>query len=318
MVANTPGSLTIGGYDQARFKPNKLNLAIGGFKDQNLPVTLESITVENSLVGILSMLPNAKPINTIIDSTVSQMWLPQGVCDQMAKAFGLTYDQVTGLYLVNNTIHDQLRDLNPSITFNVGGQDSSSPNTNIVLPYAAFDLQASLPLYNTSTNYFPLKVAKNESQQVLGRAFLQEAYVFVDWERKSFTIGQAIHQNKTTDIVTVLPPTYESNSPTLSTSLIAAIAVGACALIAVVICLTTCFVMRRRRRRRERQAKEGMPIELQGSLAQLHEIGEGHPKHELCCTQVSELQAESVEQELEGEGERAGRLKEKWDVYELP
>lgn len=264
------------------------------------------------------MLPNGKAINTIIDSTVSQMWLPQSVCDRFAQAFGLKYDSSTGLYLVNSTNHAQLKQLNPSVTFTVGSQDSSSPNTNIVLPYAAFDLQAGIPLFNFSTNYFPLRVAANEKQQVLGRAFLQEAYVSVDWERKHFTLGQAIHQNKTTDIVAVLPPPSDSNSSSLSTNVIIGIAAGACGLIALAIGMITFFFLRRRRRRRTRHATEGMPAELRGDGVQVHEMDEAHPKHELdeahpkqelFCTQIFELPAESLERELEGDGERIGKLK---------
>jgi hypothetical protein len=70
---------------------------------------------------------------------------------------------------------------------------------NITLPYDAFDLQLSYPyLPNTtyadpSKYYFPLRQAANETQYVLGRAFLQEAYLITDYERNNFSIHQAVH-----------------------------------------------------------------------------------------------------------------------------
>ena len=314
-----PGSLIIGGYDQSRFSASGLNIPIGGFKDRSLPLSIQSIVAENTLANIISMTSEEKGIDVIIDSTVAQLWLPQSVCDLFAQAFGLTYDSGPGLYLMNNTIHDQLKQLNPTVTFAVGGAASSGPNTNIVLPYAAFDLEYGLPLFNSSTRYFPLKVAANESQQVLGRTFLQEAYVFADWERKNFTIGQAIHQNATMDIVKVLPPLPDPSSSMLTTGMLVGMVLGICAIIALVIGLAI-FIVRRARRNRIAEPHVGMtpPPALQGDTVRVHEVDVVQAKHELLCTQISELRAESVERELEGDIEWRGRAKNKHDVFELP
>ena len=40
-------------------------------------------------------------------------------------------------------------------------------------------------------------------------------------------------------------------------------------------------------------------------------------KHELSSERMPELQATSLERELEGEGLPVGAMKKKWDVYEL-
>lgn len=259
------------------------------------------------------------------------MWLPQSVCDLFSQAFGLQYDTNTGLYVVNDTMHKQLQQSNPSVTFRLGSTDSSSETTNIVLPYAAFDLQASIPLFNVSTNYFPLRVAANASQQVLGRAFLQEAYVFVDWERNNFTIGQAIHQNSTTNIVPVLSPTYDSGGgdSSLSTGAIVGIAVGAGAVIAIIIGIIAFFVIRSRRRQRGKPHEQLLeelpdnplpPPEIMSH--NVYELQEGeNSKHELevyAKHQPSELQGESFERELEGDGERLGKSQKRVSIYEMP
>ena len=326
-----PGSLIFGGYDKARFTPSNLSFPVDGDKNKTLPLSLESIVVDNVPSGTLSLLPNGDAIVASIDSTTSQMWLPQNVCDLFAQAFGLRYDTYTGLYVINDTMHKQLKQSNPSVTFTLGGTDSSRETTNIVLPYAAFDLQAGIPWFNFTTNYFPLRVAANASQQVLGRAFLQETYLFVDWERNNFTLGQAIHQNTTTNIVRVLSPTYNSGDSQsgLSTGAIVGIAVGAGAVVAIIIGLIAFFIIRSRRRSRGRPHEASFeelpdtsvkPPEIMS--APVYELQEGeNSKHELevyAKHQPSELQGESFERELEGDGERLGKHEKRQSVYEMP
>ena len=340
---SVPGSLVLGGYDKARFTPSDLSFPVGSDDNTSLPLSIESIIADNVFGGTVSLLPGGNAITTIIDSTVSQLWLPQYVCDAFAQAFGLHYDSYTGLYLVNDTIHRQLKQMNPSITFTLGSTDSSDATTNIILPYAAFDLQAGIPLYNYSTNYFPIRVAASETQQVLGRAFLQEAYVFVDWERNNFTIGQAIHQNKTTNIVPVLSPdlsSRERQSSGLGTGTTAGIAVAAVVVVLIAAGVAACLIVRsRRRRRRERtSSEEHLPVELQDrqhrydrydkpneiASTPLHELHEGFVpyKQETDSKEVMELQADSLERELEGDGTRLGKYgtydRKTRDVYEMP
>ena len=233
------------------FTPSNFSLPVGGYKNQNLPVQVMSIIAENTASGTLSLLPNGNSISTIIDSTVAELWLPQNVCDLFAQTFGLEHNAPSGLYLVNDTTHQRLEQLNPSITITLGDPGSSSTTTNIILPYSAFNLQAGLPIFGSHTNYFPIRVAANESQQVLGRVVLQEAYVVVDWERQNFTIAQALHQNKVRHIVSILSPTLQAASSALSTGEIAGIVVGGCAALTTLIALIIFLTVRARRKREQ-------------------------------------------------------------------
>jgi hypothetical protein len=82
--------------------------------------------------------------------------------------------------------------LNPTFTFKLGNTAFDDGNgTNIELPYAAFDLQVGWPTYSTNQNYFPIRRSANDTQHVLGRALLQEAYIIVDFERSNFSIAAA-------------------------------------------------------------------------------------------------------------------------------
>lgn len=191
-----------------------------------------------------------------------------------ADAFGLIYDSNTELFLINSTTHKQLQANNPSVVFTVGGGDGG-PSTTIQMHYNAFDLNVGIPLYNSSTPYFPIRRAANASQYTLGRTFLQEAYIIVDWEQSNLTIGQAVAQDKTTDVVPLLPPTasqsttanstsHSSASATASSASSSTLQAGAIAgiVVAMIIILAALagfgwFFLRRRRRNAKRQVEHG-------------------------------------------------------------
>ncbi|RMY39620.1 hypothetical protein D0866_01810 [Hortaea werneckii] len=254
------GSLVLGGYDKARSQGSNLTIPLGGPNNQTLGVGVVNILAENTANGTVSLWRDPSPLIATIDSTVSQLWLPQSVCDLFASTFSLDFDNTTGLYLVNDTTHQQLLRSNPSISFMIGpnttetSTSAAADNLNIVLPYAAFDLQADIPLYNSSTNYFPIRVAANESQFTLGRTFLQEAYLFVDWERQNMTISQMAHQNETAEIVPVEPYSLHSDGGEgesgLGTGAIVGIAIGASAAIVLAVGFLVFFILRSQRRRK--------------------------------------------------------------------
>jgi hypothetical protein len=294
------GSLIFGGYDSTRFKPNANPFSFTFSPDPSrlLTVGVESIMATNSLKGTYSLSSGAH--FSLIDSTVPQLWLPRPICDNFEQAFGLTYDPNTDLYLVNDTVHADLKSKNPSITIKlVNSLENTSINyTNIVLPYSAFDLQASYPLYANTTNYFPIRRAANDSQYVLGRTLLQEAYLIVDYERANFTIAQAVFPDPlpAAKIVTIDPPNKSntSSSSGLSTGAIIGIAVGGGLLLLALIALFF-FFLRRRKRTNSRKKYELANTQISESGSG-HNITAAHKPHdrnshpqELSGTPLTEL-----------------------------
>lgn len=292
-----PGSLVIGGYDKARLSSNFISVPINSsLPKQALMVNLDGIIASNTLNNDVQNLL-AAPIPISIDSSISQLWLPESVCKQIQLAFGLTYDSSTDLYLVNSTIHQKLLSNNPSVTFNLGPMNGGNA-INVELSYAALNLNAGIPLFNFSTPYFPIRRAANSTQYVLGRTFLQEAYLVVDWERNNFTIGQAVPQDNTTDVVGILSPTEgdtsisgsgnpsstSSPSPSghgksggISGGAIAGIVIAILA-IAAIIAVGAFFFLRRRRHRREeeRLQRNAFPLPTAPVEADNHYDGPVH------------------------------------------
>ncbi|SMY29120.1 unnamed protein product [Zymoseptoria tritici ST99CH_1A5] len=250
------GSVTFGGYDANRIdlRYNSVSVPFWTDPSRDLLLGLQSITYDT--LGSSPLLTDG--IYVFLDSMVAQMWLPLPVCQAFESAFGIEWDNVTELYTVSEATHTKLLAQNPTFEFTVGVTKEPQGNgiTSIKIPYAAFDLNVSTPYYNDSRRYFPLKRAQNDTQYTLGRAFLQEAYVIADYDRRNFTIGQALFPT-TEDVKAILPPGEMVDRPGSKTGLskgaIAGIAVGVVVLIAaILVCI---WLWWRKKQQRARQQK---------------------------------------------------------------
>ena len=165
------GQLIFSGYDTSRFTENPVDFTMAEDITRDLVVSLQSISYSGSNSAVLL----SESIHTYIDSTDPNLWLPKEACDAFEKAFGLTLDPASGLYLVNDTHRQTLLSTNAQVTFRLSDVKSGGDTVSVVLPYSAFDLTAGPPLVDKSSHYFPLKRANSTTQYTLGRVFLQEA-----------------------------------------------------------------------------------------------------------------------------------------------
>ncbi|KAF2236374.1 acid protease [Viridothelium virens] len=265
----TLASLTLGGYDAARFEPNNLTFVLGPDNERDIVVGIRSINVTGN--GTINANMLSEPMDAYIDSTVPQIWLPLDACRKFEDTFGLVFDQTTELYLVNDSLHTQLLQQDPSITFTLGVGPSGGDTVDIVLPYSSFDLTA-LPPYQGLTNqsrYFPLRRAANETQYTLGRTFLQEAYLIVEWENANFSVSQCVWPNQMEkNIIAIQPPTDGSDasqytnassspSSSLSTGAIIGIVIGAVVVISILLALLVLHNRRKHRRDSEVTGEKG-------------------------------------------------------------
>jgi hypothetical protein len=229
----------MGGYDSSRFIPNNSSFVFAPDNDRDLVVNVASITAKTSKKDAqisssdLNLLPS-NDITILIDSTAAELWLPISVCEAFERYFGLVYDSKTDLYLVDDELHDSLVAQNLSITFTLSQPFSTNDTVQITLPYAAFDLEATPPYrtLNETTRYFPIRRGKDPTQWLLGRTFLQEAYLSVDWERERFSVYPVDWTyGAPAALVPIVSPQYGEvyivpEGTGLSTGAIAGIAVG--------------------------------------------------------------------------------------------
>lgn len=123
-------------------------------------IGIESITASGTLRSNVTLLSSS--IGALTDKTLPYLWLPLQLCQRFVTAFGLSWDASTEIYLVNDTIHQQLLNVEPSVTFTLGTSPANQ-SINITMPCGAFDLQASAPIYPYGTSYVFLRRASNQT-----------------------------------------------------------------------------------------------------------------------------------------------------------
>ncbi|KAI3321647.1 acid protease [Xylariaceae sp. AK1471] len=258
------GQLILSGYDTSRFVENSASFTMAGDITRDLVVVLQSISYSGSTSA--NLLSN--PINIFIDSTDPYLWLPEDVCDAFEKAFGLTMDDKTGLYLVNDTYHSTLLNSDAQVTFRLSDVKGGGEAVKVVLPYNAFDLTAEYPLVENTSFYFPLKRAANSTQYTLGRTFLQEAYLSADYERGTFNVSACSWVEGAEENIVTIPSkdpgkgsgssTSAPGSKSLGGGAIAGIVVGA-VLGAILVVAAIIFLIRRQRKKATFAAHEPEP-----------------------------------------------------------
>ncbi|KAL8689228.1 MAG: hypothetical protein Q9218_005052 [Villophora microphyllina] len=277
---SAPASLTIGGYDASRFTQNDVTFAFSSSPVRLLTVAIQGITVTNSLAES-QLLPSG--VYALIDSTVPHLWLPLPACQAFEDAFGIVFDPITNLYLVNDTQHDAMVKQDAVVTFQLGTSLLGGSTVNLTLPYASFDLEANTPFVKSQKRYFPLRRAKDDSQYTLGRVFLQEAFILVDYDNKRFSLSQAQYNQGTPSHIVVTSATTGSNTANsnttannpaivktssnsshgIGTGAIAGIAVG---IVVVAVAAAGCCFWRYKSRRSKRDRAIKGKVELEGEV----------------------------------------------------
>ncbi|KAL8801240.1 MAG: hypothetical protein Q9182_004589 [Xanthomendoza sp. 2 TL-2023] len=276
---SAPASLTIGGYDTSRFTPNDVSFAFGPLPARQLLVSIQAISVTNSKAQSDLL---TQGITALIDSTVPHIWLPELACKAFEAAFGIKHDPIKNLYLVDNDQHNAMVKQDAKVTFQLGTSLNGGAVVKITLPYASFDLEAAPPFVKSQTRYFPLRRAKDETQYTLGRVFLQEAFIVVDYDHSKFSVSQALYtqgapshivvtsaegstNTTTTDSTSGTPPLTKTSSGKaggLGTGAIAGIA----AAIVVLLLLATSYCLWRfrfKKNPRDRKVKAKADAELE-------------------------------------------------------
>jgi hypothetical protein len=214
---STPPSLVLGGYDASRVDTKstlQVDIASNSALSATYPfyVNLTSMTFSNSVKqwqnGSVDSLGS---VAIYIDSAVPQLWLPLSACAVFEQVFGLEWNETAQLYLINSTQHERLLQLNTSVTFSLHSSRDSSTVRNFTLPYAAFDLRVTYPLVDTESYYFPLKRASNPDQYMLGRTFLQETHISVDYDAAYFNISQAVFNHGNQKLEYFMVPQKSAN-----------------------------------------------------------------------------------------------------------
>ncbi|MCJ1283288.1 hypothetical protein MMC26_002616 [Xylographa opegraphella] len=288
-LKQVPSSLVLGGMDLNRYYPHNATFALD--PDLNPVVSINQVTIAANpppTSSISNSWSGQKPYTLFetsdadlftIDSTTPFLWLPEAVCTRLEAAFDIVYNEVLQLYLLNTTQQQTLANANISFTFDLSDYPGSSNVVSLHLSYNAFDLALSygfpglesvFPQMNASSpsvSYLPVRKAANSTQYTIGRMFLQETYLIVDYQRNNFSISQAKFELDAIDnqsLMDIEPPSTDAAAATdqssqgLTAGAWIATAVGALVGL-VILTLLICFLVFRRRalsRTRQGQAHD--------------------------------------------------------------
>ena len=278
--------MVLGGYDKKRFEPHDVEFTLT--RDTALPqAKVRGIEISapegdrpkgwESDTRVLSR--TNESFEAIIDSSTPYLWLPQSVCDNFVPALKLTWNKTLDAYEIDDDQFEALKaDDSFSFTFSLSSYDNNddfgrpldAPGVvNITISAHAFAQALEYPYNDMAIQYkegaqpyFPIKPASDDTF-ILGRTFLQEAYLLTKYDSTVFSVHQALFPDDRldTDIVAVEQPPNSAYPPPadtgsgggLSKGETIGIVVGA--VLGSAIALSIAFFVCWRRRKKARMAK---------------------------------------------------------------
>ncbi|KAL0935904.1 aspartic-type endopeptidase [Colletotrichum truncatum] len=208
-----PGSLVLGGYEQ-----NRALGEVGTFTlQEGVPRVFLRDVIMGTEIGASSSFPasvnrsfwveptgvgmeNSKILGgpagsaVVLPNPVSPyIYLQRGVCEAIAENLGLTLHKDTGLYLWQSGRNGSVSEFinSPSYLAFVLS-DNTAANLTVKVPFKLLNLTLEPPLVEEKVSYFPCKSVDGSSGQwQLGRAFLQAAFLGVDYDKNVMYIAQA-------------------------------------------------------------------------------------------------------------------------------
>ncbi|RYP54650.1 hypothetical protein DL768_000586 [Monosporascus sp. mg162] len=292
-ASGTPLSLTLGGYDENRFEHHDISFRLNS-STYHPEVQIRSITAS---VANLDEAPTSwqstsyalssidESVTAVIDSSTPFLWLPTSICDRFADAFNLTWNETLRLYLFDDNNLGRFRSSQDlSVTFTLSTiddkNDSSEPldqrDVNITISQNAFIQTLRYPSMEAISDqappvpYFPLRRVNDTGKIVIGRTFMQEAYLITDYDMLTFSVHQARFPNdplRNTSIKAISsgnrPHGPEEDHDGLTRDAVAGIVVGASALGMVIIMMV--WWMLRKKKVQVRRAGQPEPPRTQAT-----------------------------------------------------
>ncbi|ERF73827.1 hypothetical protein EPUS_05532 [Endocarpon pusillum Z07020] len=203
--ASIPGSLVFGGYDMARVISDintaqspggigelfisLLDISIGVAKGGS-PFSFRRmdglLQTQNSSITEIKVRPNP---------TVPYLHLPGNTCDSITAYLPVGFVPSLGLYIWN-TDSPQYRTIisSPAFLAFTFKQTGSLNNFTINVPFFLLNLTLTPPLVEVATPCFPCRPFEPNSEDEeyhLGRAFLQAAFIGMNWSNRLWWMAQA-------------------------------------------------------------------------------------------------------------------------------
>ncbi|PWY86748.1 hypothetical protein BO70DRAFT_264871, partial [Aspergillus heteromorphus CBS 117.55] len=184
-----PGSLILGGYDRSRaLSPiSAQSVSLASATGGELPITLKDIALGVAegespfpFTSKSGLFTGYSTQSVTVDPTKPYLYLPEDTCDAITSSLPVSFNSSFGLYLWDTTASDYENiTTSPSyLSFTFTKDDVDNQNITIKIPFSLLTLTLEAPLVDANTTYFPCFY---DDTPVLGRAFLQAAFVAVNY-----------------------------------------------------------------------------------------------------------------------------------------
>lgn len=186
-----PGSLVFGGFNKGRVigpvtsfqDPDSVQLIdIGiGVEYGESPF---NFTSKDKLLSGGQRASNPNPLSPYLS-------LPRQTCENLANLLPITFDSSLKYYVwnTNDPAFAKIVSSPAYISFTFPPSIGGSDNVVIKVPFALLNLTLEAPITTVPTQYFPC--VPYEAGTVLGRAFLQAAFIGRNWHTKTSWLAQA-------------------------------------------------------------------------------------------------------------------------------
>ncbi|RDW73415.1 hypothetical protein BP6252_07322 [Coleophoma cylindrospora] len=223
VALSIPASLYIGGYDQTRVlgqvttQPYGLNFLPIDLLDIGIGVAVGDSPFDFSSRGGLLAKGNStigSALQVHVDSVPPYLYLPQSTCDALALNLPVTFSPDYNIYFWNTSdpLYEKIISSPSYLGFTFRLNNSISQNMTINVPFSLLNLTLTAPLVSEPTQYFPCSPVTDSSPYMLGKAFLQAAFVGVTWQTNDdgvWFLAQAPGPNTPTPslgVVTTIAP----------------------------------------------------------------------------------------------------------------
>ncbi|KAK0744062.1 aspartic peptidase domain-containing protein [Schizothecium vesticola] len=128
----------------------------------------------------------------MVNPAAPYMYLPPGTCEAAAAHLPVTFSPELNLFLWDTSSAAYGRIINSPSYLAFVFADRTATNITIKVPFHLLNLTLEAPLVATPTQYFPCRPLDSAyGFWMLGRAFLQAAFLGVDYERNLTYLAQA-------------------------------------------------------------------------------------------------------------------------------
>ena len=197
------GSLVFGGYDQSRvlgdigvfdlaenseMLPNLLDVQIG-VENGSSPFS------ESSYTGLLKLNASFNGVQpAVINPIVPYLFMSSETCAAVTENLPVALNTQLGLYIWNTTDPQYERIVKSPAYLAFVFQNTGSRNLTIKVPFQLLNLTLEAPIVTSTQQYFPcrpFRALDNSGYYFLGKAFLQAAFIGMNWQVEKFFLAQA-------------------------------------------------------------------------------------------------------------------------------